>query len=109
MVGAIVGLTSSDLQFDPHRPYTGCRICGQLFQHDDVDVRMAWSWMHSEKHSPLEHYMLEQSGNWCTPEAAENLAPYGIFSLTDMVMSDEISDALRNAKSIPVKEVISVL
>ena len=129
--GMQVGLTSlTNLDFDPSKPYTGCKICGALFQsnadrypvgvffaqkddfnHDYRNVhlfalgmRKEWSVKHSKLHSQKEHDMLRISGRWATPEAAERLASMGVFSATDLVLDDEVQSALNAAPKVPNKD-----
>jgi len=69
-----------------------------------MENRKAWSIKHARTHSAKEHALLAISGNWCTPEASQKFAAYGLIPITDMVLSDEHQDALRNAKSIPIND-----
>lgn len=104
--------------FNANRPYTGCLICGRLFQTDKdrsantleeqvnaMAMRKLWSRRHSKTHSNADHARLKLSGLMCTPEAAEAFQAYGIISISDMILSDEHEDALLKAKPIIVKEV----
>jgi len=91
--------------FDPDCPYTGCRLCGRIYQNDDSENRKAWSFSHAKEHPAQEHINLQLSGLWCTPEAAQEFAAYGIVPISDMFFSNEISSALAEAPRIPVKEV----
>ena len=117
----MVGTLADDPQevFTPNRPYTGCRICGQIFQSDidridnpsieqiveGFERRRAWSVKHEKTHKPIEHKMLELSGMWCTPEAAQVFEGFGIVSLSDLEASEEHQDAMKSSKPIIVKEV----
>lgn len=116
LFGGVVGLKSlTGLQFDPSKPYCGCRICGRLFQGslDKLDNptdaqkvqgmqrRAEWTRRHAKLHPYHEHVTLALSGLWCTPEAAEIMAPFGIIPLTDTVMGDETTHALREARRAP--------
>jgi hypothetical protein len=112
-----------EVELDLARPYTGCRVCGALFQSatdrlkmpttDDLfaamQIRKNWSIKHAKSHTEREHLNLAMSGMWCTPEAAQIFASYGVIALSDMVLFDESEDALRKSSPIPVKEVESVL
>lgn len=107
------------LLFDPNCPYTGCRVCGEVFQstldrRDNLDYeqkhlamqyRKLWSQKHAKTHSEQEHLNLAMSGMWCNPEAAQKLASFGIIALSDMVLYDESEMALKEAKSIPIDDV----
>lgn len=101
----VVGLVDRSEDFDPNKPYTGCRLCGVVFQDPHEDVRKTWSFNHARTHSEREHILLALSGCWCTPEAAVEFAARGIVPLSDMVLSEEHKNALLNATPIPVKEV----
>jgi hypothetical protein len=127
--GAQAGLTTLEgLRFDPSKPYTGCKLCGAVFQSDYdrhpgnyvdgnlfIDTKMVelyalglrkeWSQNHARRHSEHEHHMLELSGLWCAPEAAQSLAPLGVIPLTDMVVSEETEEALRESKPVPTDDV----
>jgi hypothetical protein len=104
----------SDLQFDPGRPYTYCRICGVVYQEprdrqaytiedtfDRMMIRKAWSHNHAKSHSEREHAQLQSSGLWCTPEAANKLASYGIHAIGSGVLSEEHRAALLESSSLP--------
>jgi hypothetical protein len=131
MYGAAFGLSSlTNLQFRSDRPFVGCKICGIVFQseadrdpvgvfnkqradfnfnHRNVQLfalglRKEWSRKHAKLHTEAEHESLAKSGLWATPEAAAVLAAYGIFSMTDIVVSDEIEDALKGASAIPFND-----
>jgi hypothetical protein len=97
-------------EFDPNMPYSGCRICGQIYQTElDRNIktldqaltasfgRAQWSKKHSKTHTTTQHRQLLISGRWCTPEAAQALASKGVISVVDLVMDDEISHAYREA------------
>lgn len=126
--GLAVGLdTLTGLLFDPHKPYVGCRLCGRVYQsiadRDPVGVyeknpasfdynpnhvtifamekRKGWSITHAKQHSEQEHLSLAMSGRWCTPEAALQLVAYGVISLIDLAIDDEVSSALRESKPVP--------
>lgn len=98
-------MTTPGEGFDPNRPYTGCLICGRVFQDDDYLTRQVWSFKHAKTHKAKEHFELWMSGNWCTPEAAQVFAAFGIIALSDMVWSEEHKQALLESKPIIVKEV----
>lgn len=88
--------------FDPTVPHTCCRLCGGVFQSKLAGLeatleRRAWSFKHARTHTPLEHRRLALSGNWCTPEAAQKLAAFGIIDLVGLVMDDEIEQAYKEA------------
>lgn len=129
--GGAIGLeTLSGLRFLPHRPYAGCRICGELFQseadrfpHDvfeanprqfdflpaNVDLyalgmRKEWSQKHARLHNEAQHERLANSGLWATPEAAAKLASYGVIAVSDAVMSQDHEAALKESSPIPVND-----
>lgn len=106
--------------FDKDKAFTGCRICGAIFQSDadrttpddddiqlalNTNVRKAWSHKHAKQHKQREHVALAMSGNWCTPEAASKFAAFGIVPITDLVMSEEVAAALATAPSKPQDDV----
>lgn len=118
----VVGATdlSNPGGLDITKSYSGCRLCGAVFQSkldrefntmieyvDAMLMRKNWSHKHASSHSDKEHLNLAHSGAWCTPEAAQVFAGYGIIALSDMVLSDEHSEALLESKPIPVREVIT--
>ncbi len=130
--GGAVGLDSlTGLRFLPHRPYSGCRICGAVFQSEadrfpsDVfeanprefdfqpsnvslyalGMRREWSVKHARTHSDRIHAALEASGLWATPEATERLASYGIINLGDTITSPEHEVALLDSTPIPTDDV----
>lgn len=129
--GAAVGLsTLSGLRFLPHRPYAGCRICGDVFQSEadrfpndvfeanprsfdflpaNVDLyalgmRKEWSQKHARTHSDAEHEDLAISGHWATPIAAQRLVAYGVVPVSDAVFSTEHEEALRQSSPVPTKD-----
>ena len=126
VAGAMVGYTAlTNFEFDPNKPFAGCRICGDIFQtqfdradpsptntpqqvqayHDYcTELRKEWSLRHARKHHDYQHRSLVLSGAWCTPEAAQRLAAYGVIALTDMVMNDEVEHALRVAPRAPTAD-----
>lgn len=131
LTGAAVGLDAlPGLRFLPHRPFTGCRICGDVFQSEadrfpsDVfeanprefdfnphnvtlyatGMRKEWSIKHARKHSERMHQALAASGAWATPEAAVKLVAYGVVNLGDSMVSDEHEMALKESKPIPTDD-----
>lgn len=112
MVGNLLGLL-----FDPNCPYTGCRICGAVYQSEfdravgdfehnmlALSLRKEWSVSHAKRHSDKEHLNLAYSGRWCTPEAAKKFASYGIIAVSDMVLSLEHEQALLESSSVPFED-----
>lgn len=100
--------------FDPNKPYAGCLLCGEVFQSAlDREVppghepgnsliaylaflrRTRWRKDHSLSHSSLERESLVKSQRFATPEAAQELSKYGMFSLIDLANDDEVSNALK--------------
>jgi hypothetical protein len=115
VVGAAGGVElKNNHGFDINKPFAGCCICGAVYQPNvNLPLEIAtqknidWRVKHGKTHSERLHVSLAISGRWCTPEAANIFAAYGIISLTDMVMSEEHEVALFESKPIPVKEVES--
>jgi hypothetical protein len=126
--GFAIGLnTLTGLEFSPHHPHTYCRICGAVYQspHDrnpqqlatnlalpvgavlqlNTNNRKGWSQKHASEHSENEHKDLALSGRWCTPDAAFKLGAFGIFSLIDLTLDDEVSAALKESSPIPKDDV----
>lgn len=102
----LVGMYTGDrAAFDPNRAYTACRLCGHIYQDDDIENRKQWSFAHARTHEAKEHIDLQLSGLWCTPEASQELAAYGIIAVSDMFFSDEINHAMNTAPRLPQKEV----
>lgn len=131
LTGGAVGLeTLTGLRFLPHRPFAGCRICGEVFQSEadrfpgdvfeanprefdfqpsNVDLyalgmRREWSIKHAKKHSERMHQALADSGLWATPEAAQKLVSYGVIDLGDTIVTEstnEHSQALMESSPIP--------
>lgn len=116
--GSIVGASAlTNFEFNPTYFFSGCLICGEVYQtktdrdppeqddgkylHNQKRRHDEWRVRHNNTHSDDEHRKLVLSGNFCTPEAAMKLAPLGLFSLTDLVMSDEISAALKESPRAP--------
>lgn len=114
-IGTAIGLEHlTGLNFDLGRPYTCCRICGAVFQSDKdriavetdfskvvaMSIRKAWSISHAKGHSDREHLLLAYSGAWCTPEAAQRLAAFGIIAVSDAVRSNEHEQALAEARAV---------
>lgn len=119
--GLAVGLKGLiGLKFDLDKPYTGCRICGTVYQSDTdraldsndpighlvaTERRRLWSVAHASTHSTGEHVELAMSGRWCTPAAAYKMACLGIVPLSDMVLDEAVADALRKAPAVPTDDV----
>lgn len=105
--------------FAPDKPYSGCLICGRLFQpalpvgaFNDVE-RRKWQIAHSKTHSARQHENLRKSGRAFTPEAAQRLAAFGVIPLTDIGRdaingTNEVEFALLEAPKLPEQEVESV-
>jgi|SRR6185295_10720227 len=119
LVGAAGGYhLQKNHNFDINKPHAGCCICGDVYQsqrdrnfRNSAELVMAgedrlkWRLDHAKTHTAQEHLHLALSGRWCTPEAANRFAAYGIIALTDMVMSEEHESALFESSPIPSKEV----
>lgn len=107
--------------FNPKAAFSGCCICGAVFQSpidrkvyagyaspaEQVSATVArrnWSNYHASKmHTQKEHDQLAASGRFCTPEAAHKLAPYGIVTLTDS-FHEENRKAQEEAPRLPSVE-----
>jgi hypothetical protein len=116
MIATGFALKLDEFAFDPNRPHRCCLICGDVFQPDAgfTDnvaemLRSRWAQLHARKHPEHEHRALRVSGRFCTPVAAERLAAYGIFSLIDLCMDDEVKDALAGASAIPDERRLQVV
>lgn len=126
--GLTLGLeTLTGFKFDPHSPYSGCRICGELFQADadrrplgyiliwrlnlegvlekNLENRKQWSLHHAKQHPASAHRQLALSGRWCTPEAAHKFAAFGIISIIDLAVDQEVAAALKESSPIPTDDV----
>jgi hypothetical protein len=104
--------------FHPKAAFSGCCICGSVFQspldrkvyagyatpQEQVQATVArrnWSQHHARtQHTQKEHDDLAASGRFCTPEAAYKLAPYGIVTLSDS-FHEENRVAQEEAKRLP--------
>ena len=128
IAGIAVGLsTLTNFLFDPSAPHTCCALCGAVFQQD-IDrypqgyatdafdnnihlvrsyaesLRKNWSHQHAKQHPIHEHEALKKSGRKLTPEAAIKLAAFGVISVIDAVMDDEIEHAYLESKPIPTDD-----
>lgn len=114
----------TNLNFNPNKPYVSCMLCGAVFQgpldlrvppnhepENSLIARLAknkrdeWAEEHATQHTEHEHMMYRLSGRFATPEAAQKLAALGTFSVLDLVIDDEVSNALAEAKAIPIDDV----
>jgi len=121
IVAAHGGLTN--FEFDASKPFVGCKLCGRLFQskydrdpysyvtadfaidavlHHARKLSRGWQITHNKSHPEHEHVALLKSGRWCTPEAAEILAPLGVIPLIDLVLDQEVNHAMRQAPRAPI-------
>lgn len=108
-----IGLPDS-VTFDGRADFTGCKLCGQVFQSEldrkvlagiatpqeqvqAVLARKNWSNAHADTHPGREHAALAASGRFCTPEAAYKLAAFGIVSVSDNIFSEEHESAQKEA------------
>jgi hypothetical protein len=114
-----------EMEFDPDKPYTGCLLCGEVFQsrmdrrvppghepHNSMIAKLAqehrrnWAKSHSsKKHTETERRQHRMSGRFAMPEAAQNLAAMGLFSVIDIVIDNEVQDALAKAPNLPRNDV----
>lgn len=118
LTGLAVGHTYiPGLIFDKNKTWCCCFICGTMFQSDldrtgvtEQEVAQAaykrrlWRATHARKHTIREHELLKASGNAMTPEAANRLAAFGVISMIDAVLSDEINHALFESSPIPIDD-----
>jgi hypothetical protein len=132
LFGGAVGLDSLEgLLFRADKPHDGCRICGAVFQTDydrnpvgqfknptgrvlfssveavndyALHLRREWSRKHNKQHTEREHRLLRLSGRWCTPEAAHRLAAFGVISLVDLALDDEVASAYRESNAVPIDD-----
>lgn len=102
-------LQRAGIEFDVTMPYSGCYICGEVFQSRyDLEyntpksiskadeLRRLWRVLHSESHSQEEHEKLARSPDLMTPEAALRLAPLGVIPLElTSFMGDVLFEAPR--------------
>lgn len=130
VTGAAVGLneyTLPGLVFNINASYTGCLICGTIYQslldrhsyrvsqrfnpsqiylnkliHDALLMRKEWDEQHAKTHTHQEHVRLKLSKQMCTPEAAVRLAPFGIFPLAP---DSDVAAAMFEAKRAPIDDV----
>jgi hypothetical protein len=117
-------LKAVGVEFDAFAEYTGCFLCGAVFQSPqdrayyvllcDPSIpneklmqlkaiadrrRDEWRTKHSEnEHTQAEHEELARSRDLMTPEAAMKLAPLGMFPLEG---SKEMFDAMAEAPRVP--------
>lgn len=97
-------------------------MCGEVFQTDfdrfphrfatydtpipiiieyATSLRKLWSQRHARTHTEREHVQLVLSGRWLTPEAAYRLAAFGVISIGDLVLDDEIAAAYKESSPVP--------
>lgn len=126
VTGMAIGLDTLGLEFLPDKPFQGCRICGAVFQsaldrdhpyrglpehmqlareYSAIQRRKQWSLAHAKTHTEKEHLDLAMSGAWCTPEAAQKLAAYGVIAVSDLILNPEVSSALYEASAVPLVDV----
>jgi hypothetical protein len=128
MLSTPIGLRGLGDDFNPHAPFTACRLCGWLMQtredresfelnkSDELDDQFKAKVIHNnqvilrhnalDKHNKTEHpnydneiKVLELMGWAFMPNAAHKLAPFGITPLGNM--HEEIVDALATAPRAP--------
>jgi hypothetical protein len=100
--GFAVGLpTLTNFQFRDHIPWSACRICGLVYQNPDALKRIEWAQKHAHTHTDTEHRQFQLSGRQFTPEAANRLAAFGVIPILDLVLDDEVADALKESHPVP--------
>lgn len=115
LTGGAIGLEDlTNLTFRPDKPYRCCLLCGAVYQTEldrefphsllGKSRRQVWAENHAKQHPQSLHVKLFNSPNFALPEAAKRLAAYGIFSLNDLAIDDEVSDALRQSSPVPVND-----
>lgn len=131
VTGAALGLNAKTLPglvFDIDACYTGCLICGEVYQsrldrkvrrikdgempnllnkyesyvYLAKELRQRWTVEHAKTHTDQEHAQLKASGAFCTPEAALKLTPLGIFPLDD---ASDATIAMLEAPRAPLDDV----
>lgn len=138
VTGMTMGLNAKTLPglvFDVDASFTGCLICGEVYQsrldrkckriNDDLthpqhhlldsfmdmalNMRKQWDRSHSKTHTQQQHADLRQSGLFCTPEAALKLTPLGVIGLehanTSSTQATEVADAMYEAPRAPLNDV----
>jgi hypothetical protein len=117
---SIVGRSElTNFEFDSDKPFRACLICGAIYQSvmdrlplNSYEVALAtvdrqvWADSHARRHTSKQHNELRRSGRFCTPEAAQVLAPLGIAPVSDMVMSDEHAHAISTAPRAPLSDAL---
>lgn len=121
-----LGLDELGSDFNPHAPFTACRLCGALMQTDrdrfslelmdEGDVALArlisadetekrhnWLRRHEQLNHPISEIEAFQKTGWAmTPEAAHRLAPFGIAPTGNI--TPDIVDAMLTAPRAPSVE-----
>jgi hypothetical protein len=118
-----------NFKFVLRAPWSACRICGAVYQteldrralqmmldndpmyaavyEESTRLRDDWRVKHERAfHTDREIRLLNLSGLSVTPEAAINLAPYGIIPIggAGNVYIDEIDEALFEAPRAPIDD-----
>lgn len=133
ITGAAVGLndrTLPGLMFNINAAYTGCLLCGAVYQSildrrvatlqievsnplntfidtyiaQATQLRKQWAAQHGLTHPVSAHIALQKSGLFCTPEAALKLTPLGIVGLNHTPNSD-VAQAMFEAPRAPTDDV----
>lgn len=106
------------LEFTPRTSYVCCRLCGKVFQSrldrqqleepNNVELNIAayrlrqtWAQKHAKLHSEKAHAALRSSGLFCTPEAANKLAAFGIIDLEQLAGNEEFASAYAESSAMP--------
>lgn len=124
MTATIIG-KPPEMQFEPSRDHTFCRICGGFFQgpldrmafeEQTPEIlfaafldRREWSQKHARCHDPAEHERLRISGMFCTPEATEKLVTLGIIPFQDILENEEHEHAGKQAARMPLDDAETTL
>jgi len=109
------------MEFRPDRPFTYCRVCGEIYQPNlnrlpdweyTMEVVLAaeitrrnWSQRHAKTHSDTQHRQLATSGRHCTPEALQKLVPMGIIPASDIALDEESEQAGLEVGRMPSDDV----
>ena len=123
LTGMAIGLESlANLSFNPRTSYSCCRICGKVYQSDldrkqlvephnlklrveAYELRRIWALKHADTHPEYQHHQLRRSGLFCTPEAANKLAAFGIIDLEQLAdLQSEGNAAYAESSPIPTDD-----
>lgn len=81
--------------FNPDIPYSGCCICGDIYQSFDKRQRKLWASKHAITHTRQQHEQLRKSGRPFTPEAAQKFAEIGLIDLVALATDEDYIQAYK--------------